>query len=261
MKRLAINLRVFLVILITVSASLALEAQTADEIIDTYFEVTGGKDKWRSLEGVKMEGKMKMPMRNMEIKMTTVTLKGGKQYSMMNFQGREMKQGVYDGEIMWGTNFMSGKAEEVDSETVSNFKKNEAQDFPHPLLDYEKKGYSVKLLGQENLEGIECHKIQLTKNPVTINGEEKNNIVFFYFDVESSVVTGIESTLPGGGGMMPGRGGQQNSRPIATVSDYQEVEGLYFPFSTSVGPGQMQIDKVILNPELEEDAFAMPKGE
>ena len=239
-----------------------LNAQNADEIIDAYFETTGGKEAWRSLQGISMKGKMKIPMNNMEVKLTIVSLKDGRRFSLVNFQGQEMRQGVFDGTIMWGTNFMSVKVEEVDSEAVSNFKKNEAKDFPHPLLDYSKKGYSVKLLGKETVDGTECHMVQLTKNPVTVNGEEQNNIVLYYFDIESSVIIGMDNTAAPGGGMMGRmrqRSGQQGANQIAKVSDYQQVGGLYFPFSTSMGPGQLQLDEVVLNPSVDDDAFTMPQ--
>ena len=51
---------------------------------------------------------------------------------------------------------------------------------------------------------------------------------------------------------------------FTTMSDYQEIEGLYFPFSMSQGvkgqPGApMTIESIELNPEVAEGAFAFPE--
>ena len=48
-------------------------------------------------------------------------------------------------------------------------------------------------------------------------------------------------------------------------SDYQEVEGLYFPFSQSQGMvGQdgaaVTINKIVLNPEIDDSVFAFPEN-
>jgi len=48
------------------------------------------------------------------------------------------------------------------------------------------------------------------------------------------------------------------------MSDYQEVEGLYFPFSISQGvkDGQSQpitLDKIELNPQVDDSEFKFPE--
>ena len=50
---------------------------------------------------------------------------------------------------------------------------------------------------------------------------------------------------------------------VTTLSDYQEVEGLMFPFSISQGmkDGESQpleITEIELNPEVDEDFFSFP---
>ena len=90
-------------------AAVPAQAQTADEIIDTYFENIGGEEKLKSLEGMKMTAKVNQ--QGMEIPLEIVQLKDGRQMTVINFQGKEIKQGVFDGETLWGHNFMTLKAE------------------------------------------------------------------------------------------------------------------------------------------------------
>ena len=68
------------VVALAVSFATSLNAQTADEIIDTYFENTGGVDNWRKIEGFKMYAKVNNG--GMEIPIEIVQLKGGKEMKL-----------------------------------------------------------------------------------------------------------------------------------------------------------------------------------
>ncbi len=46
--------------LIALFSAFAIQAQTVDEILTKYFENTGGLDKWRKLNTMKVDGKMNM---------------------------------------------------------------------------------------------------------------------------------------------------------------------------------------------------------
>lgn len=234
-------------------------AQTVDEIIDTYFENIGGKENWRKLTGIQVNAKMKM--RNMQVSMTSVQLKDGRQYSVMNMQGKEMKQRVFDGETLWSTNFMSGKAEKTNAEATANFKRNAGKDFPDPFLDYKKKGYTAQLMGKETVEGVECFKIKLIKAPRIIDGKEQENFTIYYFDTEYYIPIAQEMNGQGRGGGR-GRGGRGGGQQRMSVfSEYQEVEGLYFPFSRTMGRGTMVIESITLNPKANDKDFKMPEDD
>jgi len=45
-----------LAVMLSLTSSAILNAQTADEIIDTYLENTGGKDAWRKVKSMKITG-------------------------------------------------------------------------------------------------------------------------------------------------------------------------------------------------------------
>lgn len=64
-----------------------LSAQTADEILDTYFENIGGLEKLKSVEGIKMVAKMNQ--QGMEIPLEIFQLSDGRQYTSINFQGKK----------------------------------------------------------------------------------------------------------------------------------------------------------------------------
>lgn len=232
----------------------AANAQTADEIIAKYHENTGGVEKWKAIQGVKMTlvGKQQA----MEIPMEMIRLKDGKSYSHFSFQGMMFKQNVFDGTTLWSTNQQTMKAEKSDSEATENYKVNDAQDFPDQFLDYAKKGYKLELIGKETVEGTQTFKLKLTKKPIKVDGKEVENVEFHYFDTENYVPLLMESEAKSG----PAKGIVMQIK----TSDYQEVDGLLFPFTMTQGakgqPGgfSMTISKIELNPKTDATLFAFP---
>lgn len=240
-----------LLILALFCFSSIVKAQTVDEIIAQYLENTGGASEWAKLSSIKMEGKVST--QGMDIPIEIAQTKEGKMYMKFQLQGQEMVQQAFDGKEAWGINFMTMKPEKSDSETTENMKR-EIGDFPDPFLNLKSKGYKAELLGKENVEGTECFKVKLTKKPLLVDGAEVENISFYFFDTENFVPIMVEKEMKTG----PAKG-------ITTqtlMSDYQEVEGLYFPFSiTEKAKGTPQgqainITKVELNPTLDPSAFA-----
>lgn len=248
-------MKIFKTFLITLLALVSLNSlsQTADDIIAKYFENTGGIEKWQSLKGVKMSAKITQG--GMEIPLEIYQLNDGKQMTLITFQGKEIKQGVFDGTTLWSTNFMTQKAEKSDQETTDNLKLD-ANDFPDPFLGYKEKGYIIELLGKEVIDGAETYKIKLVKEPVTIDGIKEDNISYYFFDTENYVPIAVHSEIKSG--QMKGQVSE------IKFSDYQEVDGLYFPFTLIQGlkgqDGQsITLNKIELNPTITEAMFQFPE--
>jgi len=246
--------RKFIFSLMAVSVAFFAQAQTVDEILDKYFENTGGKAKWEALQGIKYTGKLKV--QTMELPMAMIELKDGRQSTSASVQGMEFRQEVYDGSTLWGTNQMTMKAEKSDAETTENFKLELGNDFPSPFLNYKKKGYKVELLGKETVDGAETFKMKLTKKPIKVDGKESENVEFYFFDTENYVPLITESEVKSG----PGKGMVGQNK----MSDYQDAGGLLFPFTITQGakgqPGEstIVITAIELNPKVDAAAFAFP---
>lgn len=225
---------------------------TVDEIIDNYFENTGGIEAWRSLKGVKTIAKFNQG--GVEIPVVVVRMADGRQYSEYQIQGNAFRLQVYDGEVLWNTNFQSLKAEKADAETTA-IQALQANDFPESLLDYQSKGYTLELVGSEVIEGVDTYKLKLTKEPITVDGVEKSDISYYYFDTENFVPIAQEIEMY--------VGPQKGLVMMVINSDYDEVEGLYFPFSQSQGvkggpSSPLIIEEIQLNPEVSDSDFAFP---
>ena len=184
-----------LFIAILIIALAPLNAQTADEIINNYFENTGGLENWKNLNGVKYTGEINLGQMVLPIEM--IQTKKGNTITKANVQGQDFFQEVFDGEILWGTNQMTMAAEKSDSETTDNYK-NEMNDFPDPFIDYKEKGYVVELIGNETIEGTETFKIKLTKEPIKVDGVVTDDISYYYFESENFVPIVMEKEIKSG---------------------------------------------------------------
>ena len=242
-------------VLVTLICSYTINAQTVDEIIDNYFENTGGVENWEKIEGIKMNAKVNQG--GMEIPIEIVQLKSGKMMTTINFQGQSIKQGVFDGEVLWSTNFMTQKAEKSDEEST-NMVKNEMNQFPDPFLNYKEKGFTAELVGTETVDGSETFKIKLTTTPNIIEGKEVPSIAYYFFDNENFVPIQVQEEIKVG----PGKGMVSEIK----LSDYQEAGGIYMPFSMTQGvkgqPGApINMDKIEINPTIDDSEFAFPEEE
>jgi len=228
---------------------------SVDEILDNYFENIGGREAWGELNGHKMSAEV--DAQGMTIPVDVWIMKDGKTTTKFTFQGMEMVQGAFDGEVSWSTNFMNMKAEQASAEDSENAKRN-SKDYPGPFLNYKDHEYEIELMGIEDADGTDCYKLKVTKTPILVDGEETDNIVYYFFDAENFVPVRSEQEITSG--QMKGQ------TAITELSDYQEVEGLYFPFSVTYrseeGEGQtIEFDTIELNPEVKEDFFKFPGEE
>ena len=217
-KLVFIALALFAAVPMTTQSEDSASNLTADQIINNYFENTGGMEAWGNLKGIKMTGSANA--QGMEIPVEMYQMKDGEQLLKINIQGQDMTQMAFDGEAMWTTNFQTMLPEKSDAESTENMKK-QSKDFPSPFYNYKEKGFAAELLGNETKEGTETFKIKLTQKPVMLNGIEVPNVSFYYFDAENFVPIVVEVEMR--------EGPMKGQMSVSTFSDYQEVEGLYFP--------------------------------
>lgn len=241
---------------ITMMISVSSFAQlTADQIIDNYFEAMGGKEAFRNLKGQKMTAQV--DAQGMTIPLEMYMMADGRTITKFEVMGMSMSQDAFDGEVAWSTNFMTQEAEKSEAEDSEN-KKRSIGEYPSPLLDYTDKGYSVELLEDAVVDGVDCYKMKVTLKPLLLEGEEVENVQYYYFDKETFAPLQVESEMM--------EGPEKGNMAITLLSDYQEVEGMYFAFSmtfkTEDSDGQLiELDSIELNPEVTDEMFAFPAEE
>ncbi len=227
--------------------------QNVDEILNHYFENTGGKDNWKKVKGVKSIGVMKM--QGMEIPFEGYQSTNGEMLQEADFQGKKMIFLAFDGKVAWGVNFMTMKAEKKDNEMVENLKK-QVKDVPSPFLDYKEKGYLVSLDGEKEIDGTPTYRVKLEKDSIKIDGKMIPSVEYYYFDKENYVPIMKESSIPVG--PMAGQ------KAETYFGNYQEAGDLFMPYEmTSKMNGNvvqsMVMNKFEINPEFDTSVLKFPE--
>lgn len=244
MKQISFVLACFL----AYSLSLAnLKAQSVDEILDNYFENTGGIENWKSLKSMKQTGKV-LQM-GMELPFTILSKADKNQYKLVvDVQGKTLIPQAYDGETAWSLNPFQMQTEPTRMPEEQAKLMEEEAEFESPFINYAEKGYKVELEGKETIEGTECFKVKLTK--------KEGSVSHYFFDTENYVPIMIRSAVRIG----PNKGQYTET----FMSDYQEAGDFMMPYAivTKVG-GQdvanIVIETIEVNVEIEDSEFAFKK--
>lgn len=171
----------------------------------------------------------------------------GKKRLEVQFQGQTAVQ-VFDGDKGWKLRPFLGRRE-VEPYTAEEMRlTSQETELDGPLIDYAAKGNKVELVGTEQVEGREAHKLKVTLK----NGQVRN----VWVDAQTFLDVKIDGTR-----RMDG-----TPRTVWTYyRDYRAVDGLMIPhlLETTVenikGSEKIMIELVSLNPELNDQLFAKPE--
>ncbi|MBI2072804.1 MAG: hypothetical protein HYT81_07200 [Gemmatimonadetes bacterium] len=222
----------------------SLRAQTVDQVIGKYYEAAGGLDQFKAVNSMRVSGRMTLGQ-GMEAPFTRITKRPKMVRVDFTLQGMTATQ-AYDGQTGWMfVPFMGQTAAEVMPADLAKSMEDEA-DFDGPLVDYQARGIQVDLVGQEQVEGTNTHKLKVTMK----SGE----VTYYYLDAEYylPIRTEAKRTLQG-----------REFNIVTTLGDYKPEGDLVLPHSIQVsgqGPGVQAfvIEKVEINPALKDEDFKMP---
>lgn len=110
------------------------------------------------------------------------------------------------------------------------------------LLWYKDAGDKLEDLGKDDVEGTECFKLKLTDTL----GKETT----YYLDADTYLITKqtVKAKLNG-----------QEFENSVTMGNYQKLdEGIVIAMSTQTQGGEIEVKKVVINPEIDESIFKLP---
>jgi outer membrane lipoprotein-sorting protein len=237
MKKFALVVTLFL-------AAFAVNAQTADEVVNKYIAASGGVDNWKKINGIKSSGFF--IMQGLNIPCLMIQERPNKNYVEGEFQGNKFID-VYDGTIAWGQNPFGGPAKPTQK-TEEETKEMAKEQFEDDFIGYAAKGHTVELNGTEEIEGTKCYKVTLKRK----SGDEK----IYFFDAETYLPICIRSFLTSG----PAKGQAQEMFP----SDYKTIEGVQIAHTMEQKMGgqvmmTIKMEKIEINPTIDAAQYAMPK--
>lgn len=213
-----------------------------NEVLTKAAAARGGEKAIKAITTVVKEGTMSMAQ-GMELNFTETTKRPSKFRMDMSFQGMAITQ-AFDGTTAWAVNPMSGgKPEKAGSEEVK--KMAEQADMDGELIDWQKKGYKLELVGTEDIDGSTAYKIKSTKDDETS---------FLYIDAVTWLLAKIDKKMS-----MMG----QEAEVEMVFSNYQDVNGVQMPMLMEIrSDGQtmmsMSYSSVKANVDVPDTRFAFP---
>ena len=233
----------WMIFLITaVFASMA-AGQTVEEIVGKNLKSRGGYGKLKSIQTLKSTGKFHQM--GMEIPYTMLQKRPNRLRIDATMQDQTMVQ-AFDGETAWQIfPFMGDPApSKMPDEDARNIV-NQA-DFDGHLLDYKHKGYTIEMVGREEVRELETYKLKVTL---------KNKDVLYYFvDVGDCLERKVSTTAVQAG---------QELEIETFMSDYKEVWGIMIAHTVeSRAAGNIvsliTVDTVEMNTDIDDSLFVMP---
>jgi hypothetical protein len=273
----------------TLAASLVLAADTpsaraglsAAQIVDKNVAARGGLQAWRAVQTLSFQGKMgvggnqramlHVPMPNSKEAVNTLPRRPAEEVQVpflmemqrprkvrveLQFNGQTAVQ-VYDGTNGWKLRpYLNRHDVEPFSEAELKIASNQ-EGLDGPLVDYAAKGSHVEVDGTEKVNGRDTYKIKVT--------QKTGHTLHVWVDA----LTFLEAKIEGQPRRLDG-----TDHPVEVYySDYRTVDGLQIPFvletrvlpvgknalgfrDTPVPPERIVIDKVVVNPKVEEKLFS-----
>ena len=224
---------------------IAASAQTVDQVLANVIAARGGADKLRAIHSERVSGQISFG--DVTGPFVVELKRPLKMHMQLTIQNQTMLR-VYDGQSQgWANNPFAGKVnpDAMSEDELKNI--NEESDFDGPLVDYKNKGNQVELVGKDKFNDKDVWRVKLT----TKNGDVRS----YLFDATSYQLLKWEGKRKYEGKELPVE---------SYFSDYRTVGGLTFAFAIDSGSSgtdinqKIRIDKIELNPELNDAEFAKP---
>ncbi|MCE7058665.1 outer membrane lipoprotein-sorting protein [Dyadobacter sp. CY343] len=221
-----------------------ISAQNVDEIVAKHIKAMGGEDKLSKLQSMKITAEM--DVMNMQVPINTTIIQNQGFRSETTVQGATIVQAI-NGNTGWSINPMTGnnKATALPEEAVKSMA---SETDLTGLYNYKQKGYQLTLDGEEDLAGAKVYKVTMTLK----NGVKRVN----YISKDTFYILKIIAKTNVNG---------QDIESENVQSDFRQVDGIYYPFtsevSTSAMPGTkmaLHIKTLEVNPKIDPAIFAMP---
>ena len=223
--------------------------QTAEEVIQKAIAARGGLEKIKAVQSERISGRVTL-VKDVEGTVVLELARPHKLRSEITVDDQKIQR-VYDGKSAgWTVNPFSGSkdAQSMSDEELKGMP--EEADLDGPLVEYQAKGSQVVFVGKEDLDGKPVYRLKLT----TKSGDVRS----YFLDATTFLTVKWEGLR---------KVGEQSLPWEANLSDYREVNGLKFPFKIAQGsPGtefqqSLTIEKIELNPKIEDGHFAKPAPE
>ncbi|MEP7042041.1 MAG: hypothetical protein ABI843_03200 [Dokdonella sp.] len=221
------------------------QAATLDELIAKNLEARGGLPKIQAIKTLKTSGKLRFG-EQFELSFTQYQKAPDSSRSEASLQGLTAVQ-AWNGQQAWQISPFQGRK---DPEKLSaDDARALSDDAPigGPLVDWQARGSKVEYLGTEDVDGTDAHKLKVTLK----NGD----VAMVYLDPDHFLEIRTQTQRSVRGTLI---------ESTTDYGDYEQIDGVYFPFSISTenkADGSVQktlIEHAEANVAIDDALFAFP---
>lgn len=213
-------------------------AQTAEEIIAKHVDAIGGEANWKKINTIRQEATLSVQGMDLNVVIIAAHNKGVRQeFNVMGMNNYSIITPT------GGWNYMpvqgQSKPEPMTEEQLKYGK--DQLDVQGEVVDYKTKGHKIEKLDNEEVDGVSCFKIKLTRK----NGNE----IVYFIDPKNYYCIRTTSKVVANG---------QEVESIVNMSNFQKLpEGIVVAFTieNSGIPAPININKVVVNGPVDESQF------
>jgi hypothetical protein len=211
-------------------------AQSVDDVVARAIVARGGVKRIKSLYSQRLTGRISLTGGSagpFEVEMK----RGSMMREAVSLGGKSMLR-TTDGTIGWVVGSLRDLAEpqQVSAEELHNLANS--ADFEGPLVDYKQKGNHIELAGKEKIGKRVAYKLVISMK----NGENRIDFI----DSKSYLEVKWQGMV--GGNMFE-----------SFFRDYRPVKGLMYAFEIDSGQQKIILEKVEVNPTLDDARFGKPQ--
>ena len=231
----------------TSSSPAASPTVTLEEIVTRYEAARGGRERWRALRSIEIQGTFTSFSEE-----APFTLRR-KRPNLYRFDSKMIQKEMIvaqDAQGSWWRHPLYGieSPAKIDDANAAVLTARDAEIEP-ALFGYQEKGHKVVLAGRGNVSGQETLRLELTRSNGWVETWHLDPKTYLEVAVDSKVFD--YSQLP------------QEMQERAYFSDFRTVDGLVLPHRIEREYGARhtvtKVEKVRVNPEMEDGVFAMPR--
>jgi len=202
---------------------------TVDQLVAKNIEAKGGVAALRSLQSVRLTGKMLVNEGQMEFAYAQTKKRPGEVRAEATLQGMTMIQ-AYDGTQGWKVFPFRGRKDPEKMSADDTKELMENADIDGPLVDWKAKGSTIEYLGTEDVDGTQAHKLKVTRK----NGD----VSYVYLDPDHFLeIRTLNQRIERG----------EQVEVETDLGDYEKIGGVFVPFSIESGPkGSTDKQKIVL---------------
>lgn len=229
-------------VLLLVTTSVGLKAQTVEKVIANYISFTGGEKQWKKIQSIVSSGNYNYG--GLEFPFEAFSKAPDHYKYIVSSNGKSFIQS-FDGSAGWKIDgFKEETAKTMLTGNEARAMANEADvELETPFINYKQKGYQAILVGREQVNNTDCYKIRLIRDSDTST---------YFFNANDYSLIKKQAVS---------KNAELDKSLLDTYySDYTMVEGIKAPFKMISKIGDQTIltitvQKMQLNTTIDENIF------